>query len=204
MLQGVLVALGSAAAGAVHPADLIASNRGRSASFPAPLAHGAASQRLVHRPVHGVEPPFFFHAPTPSVGAMTLPGRPRRGVHAEPAAAFSIGPDRSSGRRECSVASRFALDPKASEYRPHERAEERGSGLRLKAAVAPWSGRPGRQLRLQNRQTAREGESVHVTQFLLNLLVSSSDLGQDVTSSLTGEMELSMILGQTPEGGVVT
>jgi hypothetical protein len=72
MLKCVPIATGSPAAGPVHPADARSPHRRRSALKPAPLRFGVASRRLVHRPVPGVEPP-FFSAPTPSVGALTLP-----------------------------------------------------------------------------------------------------------------------------------
>jgi hypothetical protein len=50
-----------AAASAVHPADVPASNRWRSARIPGPLRSRVAAFRLVHVPVHGVDAPFFLH-----------------------------------------------------------------------------------------------------------------------------------------------
>ena len=65
VLQGVPVALRSAAACAVHPADAIPSHGRRSARLPAPLRCGVASQRLVHRPMHGVAPRLSCAPPPP-------------------------------------------------------------------------------------------------------------------------------------------
>src|SRR5277367_2367292 len=59
MLKGVPVALGSAAASPVHPANAMAPHRWSLARGPAPFRLGAASQRPVHRPVHVVVPSFF-------------------------------------------------------------------------------------------------------------------------------------------------
>ena len=110
MLQAVPVALWGAAACAVHPADAIPFHGWRLARLPAPLRLGVASQRLVHRPLHVVEPPLSCAPPTPSVGALTFPaiawppsptwiGRERgtlgRGAQAAPA---QVPPGRSSRR----------------------------------------------------------------------------------------------------------
>jgi hypothetical protein len=64
MLQGVPVAFGSPTASAVHPADAMTSHRRRPARLPGSLRLGVASRCLVHRPVHGVDPP-IFSAPLP-------------------------------------------------------------------------------------------------------------------------------------------
>jgi hypothetical protein len=69
VLQGVPVTFGSAAASPVHPADAMSPNGRRAALEPAPLRCRMTSQRLVHRPLHGVVPS-LFRSPLPPV-----PGR---------------------------------------------------------------------------------------------------------------------------------
>ena len=59
VLQRVAIAARRAAARAVHPANLMAPNRWRSARLPAPLRIGAASWRPSHIQVHGVDLRFF-------------------------------------------------------------------------------------------------------------------------------------------------
>jgi len=65
MFQRVPIPLGRATTGPMHPADAMSPNGWRTALEPAPLRSGAASQRLVHRQLHGVEPPFFCAPPPP-------------------------------------------------------------------------------------------------------------------------------------------
>lgn len=55
MFQGVAVSSGSAATGAMRPADAMAPPCWRLALQPAPLRLGVASQRLVHRPTVRVD-----------------------------------------------------------------------------------------------------------------------------------------------------
>ena len=59
MLKGVPVAVGSAAASPVHPANVMAPHRWSLARGPAPFRLGVASQCLVHIQEHGVVPPIF-------------------------------------------------------------------------------------------------------------------------------------------------
>ena len=59
MLKGVPVALWSAAASSVHPANVMAPHRWSLARGPAPFRLGVASQRLAHIQEHGVVPSFF-------------------------------------------------------------------------------------------------------------------------------------------------